>query len=184
MWLLKWAKQWPILLVAASTILIVVSFRFLLGATDWAGLGQWVGGLGAFFAAWAALDIAKGEARRENAREAERLAIQTYYVSGAYGGTTTEGRARVVVDNHSTEPILNVEFVKVHSDTYGPVECSRFVERTDVLLPGKQWGLWVIPAKAPLSIMSSGHVEIEIEFNDLGGTRWRRVGERPPEVAS
>ncbi|MGW5721590.1 hypothetical protein ACWEVP_35825 [Amycolatopsis sp. NPDC003865] len=78
------SRPWYLLAGAAGAVLVLIGTRAWLGPDDWAGLGQWVGGLGAFYAAWAALRIARDEVGRESQREAERQRVHAYFVSGSW----------------------------------------------------------------------------------------------------
>jgi hypothetical protein len=63
----KWLARvggWPVLLMAGSTLVISSSSRLLIGSVDWAGLGQWVGGVGSIAAAGVAVWIATEGWRR------------------------------------------------------------------------------------------------------------------------
>ncbi|UOX90438.1 hypothetical protein MUY14_07385 [Amycolatopsis sp. FBCC-B4732] len=102
----------------------MIGLRVWLGTNDWAGLGQWVGGLGAFYAAWAALRIARDEAGRENRRENERLRVHAYFVSGSWTYSdvvhvgTNNGEQRLEnkrptmkIENVGTDPVTDVAVV-------------------------------------------------------------------------
>jgi hypothetical protein len=179
---------WAVVVLGA--IVILVGSRWLLGPGDWAGLGQWVGGLGAFAAAWAALRIANGEVRRERVRDAERLRVHAHYVSGRViqVDTLTRNYLAAEVRNRGTEPVLNVELVEIHVGTPEPSQAVRIKVdkgKFPVLIPGETWRpIWAMDPDdsrtALFGQFAQAGDEVEITFEDLGGTRWRRVGSQPP----
>ncbi|WP_410659482.1 hypothetical protein [Amycolatopsis sp. lyj-112] len=173
-------------------IVMIVSWYWPFGKDPnlWAGLGQWVGGAGAFIAAWAALRIARKDAWRQAAQETERRRIQAYYVSARVDATSVGEGIRVCVRNQSPEPIEDVDIVAIHisGQTQNFVlECALKNERKrDVFLPiDDDWRPWVVPTEGTLTAemlamaTSEKHLP-EVVFRDLGGTRWRRIGNRPP----
>lgn len=183
-------RRGPIVM-AVSAVIIGLSSQPLIGTDGWAGLGQWVGGLGALAAAWVALDIAKQEASRENRRDAERSRVQAYYVK--ISQTETGGRGvHLKVENQGNQPIVNVDAVALH--IHGDagevvVPCSVPDGRRDVLLREDfPWEPWIWPDNDDLDgtveqmRLANGRVEIEIVFEDLNQTRWRRIGSRAPFV--
>jgi hypothetical protein len=179
-------------LVVLGSVAILVGSRWLLDPGDWAGLGQWVGGLGAFVAAGAALRIASAEVRRERARDAERLRVHAYYVSGRWAPVKAFDHIdyKLEVRNGGTEPVLNVELVAVHvAGQTGPMRVKVTADKGTcrVLLPGESWRPrdWRSVSEDLRTTMLSDFVtgpdgEVEITFEDLGGTRWRRIGTQPP----
>ncbi|WP_410597336.1 hypothetical protein [Amycolatopsis sp. lyj-23] len=184
---------WPRVLMMTSIVVIAMSLQPILGTNGWAGLGQWAGGLGAFFAAWAALDIAKQEARRESDREAARGYVQAHYVKVSQ----TEVGARGIhlrIENQGDQPIIDVGAVAVHIHGEAGevvVPCSLPAGRRDVLLrEDLPWDPWIWPDNNDLDgtieqmTLANGRTEIEITFDDLNRTRWRRIGSRPPEVVA
>lgn len=169
--------------MAISAVVIAMALQPFLGTDAWAGLGQWAGGLGAFFAAWAALTIAKQEARRENERDAETRRIHAYYVRGRHGGVSGPQGTRLLVTNEGKEPVLRIQVVAIHlNDAYDSrIQVTSAKGVLDALLPGAEWDLWVRPeAKGINRIESANNADIEIRFKDLGGTWWRRIGNAPP----
>ncbi|MEV6648657.1 hypothetical protein [Amycolatopsis sp. NPDC051371] len=168
--------------------MIIIGLRAWLGTDDWAGLGQWVGGLGAFYAALVALQIARDEAGRENRREAERLRVQAYYVRAAWVhvGKPPHRVLGVKVENAGSEPVLDVQVVASHKgDEVLPLVVKDSPKH--VLLPAHRWfPNWnADTSEIPVSVMAmlvATPAELEIAFTDLGGMRWRRIGERPPTL--
>ncbi|HET6286337.1 MAG TPA: hypothetical protein VFG15_06265 [Amycolatopsis sp.] len=177
-------RRGPIVM-ALSAVVVFMSLQPFLGTDGWAGLGQWAGGLGAFFAAWAALDIAKQEARRENRREDERLRIEAHFVAATWNQVLVDQQVMAIVANDSKEPVLNVRLVSVRLFMAEVAWISAEEVREHVLLPGGRWNPkvavdWKPPTSPDLETMRDKHYEIEIAFEDLGGTCWRRIGTRPP----
>lgn len=184
-------RRGPIVM-ACSLAIIGLSSQPFIGTDGWAGLGQWVGGLGALGAAWVALDIAKKEASRENAREAERARVQGYYVKASH--TQTNGDSvHLHVVNQGDQPIVNVEPLALHIHSEAGevvVPCSVPDGRRDVLLREDfPWEPWISLSNdgdsdgtAELMRLANGRVEVEIAFEDVNRTRWRRIGSRPPFV--
>jgi hypothetical protein len=164
--------------------------RPVLGSTDWGGLGQWVGGLGALFAAGAALKIARDEAGRENRREAERLRIEAHYIVTGIAGTHGGRGVQVWVRNDGHEPVTELDVVALHtkgSTKTFVVECAPTTERCPVLLPGAVWNTWVVATQGDLTselVFRAADVgsAAEVVFDDLAGRRWRRIGSDRPTV--
>jgi hypothetical protein len=159
---------------------------------QWAGLGQWVGGIGAFFAAVVAVRIANSgarrEQRREDDREQRRLKAHAHYISAAWNDVIVGQSVRVAVVHNGTEPVLNVDIVGVHRDRDFCVAALRSLgPEQPVLLPDEHWRPEVqmvgqeVGAKA-LEELIGPDTYIEITFEDLNGTKWRRVGRFPPVV--
>lgn len=92
-------------------------------SVNWyAGFGQWLGALGSFTAAGAALWISvsdRGERKRE--REAEAQA-QANLVVVTVSDASADGTFGVEVANHGDWPLLDVEFEAAH---YIPIPSSR-----------------------------------------------------------
>ncbi|MFI6304290.1 hypothetical protein ACIBCH_20665 [Amycolatopsis thailandensis] len=181
-------SAWGFVSGLVFALVVMIGTRYWPFGNDpnsWAGLGQWVGGIGALAAAWAALRIARKEARRENERDAETRRVAAYYVQGSHGGVTAENRVNQTVRNEGSEPVVNVDVVALHVVGHPPVKVRQPRGRKDVLLPGNPWRLWVSPVENEYpSGLGAGTTLTEIEFEDLAGTRWRRIGERPPEKIS
>jgi hypothetical protein len=179
---------WPRLLIIVSAVLVSVSLQPLIGTDGWAGLGQWVGGLGAFFAAWAALRIAKDEAGRENQREVDRLRTQAYYVVAEITlGSAPQG-FHVCVTNEATDPILDLQVVGLRRNVESRGQlmlCNTDGEPPEVLLPGDKWETWLTPkdhAADNDTINTWVNAKVYIKFRDLAQTRWKRTGRQPPIV--
>ncbi|OXM59129.1 hypothetical protein [Amycolatopsis vastitatis] len=177
---------WPRVLMIVSIVVVAVSLQPLLGTDGWAGLGQWAGGLGALFAAWAALRIAKGEARRENDREADRLRVQAYYVYAEMTSEAVPNGWQVRVTNASQQPILGVMVTGLQRSTTTGVQvmvCKQDGQSPAVLLPGQPWETWVTSKHNAITDefvrLWSGADPI-ILFRDLAQTHWNRTGRFPP----
>ncbi|MFD9892733.1 hypothetical protein ACFWY9_25600 [Amycolatopsis sp. NPDC059027] len=158
-----------------GSVAVLCGTRWWLGTNDWAGLGQWVGGLGALVAAGTALYIANRDLRRELAREAERVRVHAYYVEAKILFPQQSMQVpRVAVVNAGTEPVLNVRLMMVHraNPSSSPVEIDGESE-CPVLLPDEPWtnSLTVFPEEGDT---------VEIAYDDLAGTRWRRNGKQAP----
>ncbi|QYN26697.1 hypothetical protein [Amycolatopsis sp. DSM 110486] len=167
---------------------MTVGTRFWLGTDDWAGLGQWVGGLGSLAAVVAALRIAGAETRRERAREAERVRLHPYYISGQWD-EVVEGlnsKWHLVVTNRGTDPVVDVELLTLRGLNASAPYSLRIGMSKSVLLPGEVWEppLYRLPGDVQIAISDEMRqldmMEAEIVFRDLYGGRWRRVGNRPP----
>lgn len=178
---------WPRVLMMASIVVIAVSLQPLMGTEGWAGLGQWAGGLGALFAAWAALRIAKDEAGRENRREADRYGVHAHYVRGKIRVISRTDGFSVAVLNESPEPITDVAVVAIHvfdAEEVVVVPCVHGSPKA-VHLPNATWAPWLLPTDRELadvvSLMKDKPHLAEVCFTDLSGARWRRVGEQRPE---
>lgn len=181
-------RAWQLLAGAAVAVLAMFGLRAWLGAGDWAGLGQWIGGLGAFAAAWVALRIAKNEAGRENRRDAEARRIHAYYVAGGWRKDEVDPRWKLEVANLGSEPVTKVRVLALHfkgQKDREPFELDVFEER-NVLLPNKPWVTgWLGTVdedvrRGSLDGIDGPRQDVEITFVDLDGTRWRRIGTRPP----
>lgn len=184
-------RAWQLLAGGAVAVLAMFGLRAWLGATDWAGLGQWIGGLGAFAAAWVALRIAGDESRREKAREAERRYINAHYVSAGWTTAVLDGKPTQVLEirNTGSEPVRHVDAVAVHVQNSSMTEVRLQMKPgpRNVLLPDDPWHPeWQtdptnIEATLVARFLGPGG-DVEITFEDLGGQRWRRIGTRPPTV--
>ncbi|MBB1153951.1 hypothetical protein [Amycolatopsis dendrobii] len=182
-------RRWPWLLIAAAVVVVVVSSRPLLGSADWAGLGQWVGGVGAFAAVVAALWLAGAESRHERAREAERSRIQAYYVKADWETGREQGQLPPISVRHAgAEPMVNVRVVAVHTNRPPSRPPLKVVANTDcpVLLPGEPWHVeWRLArvdlGDAIVALYCASTSKIEIAYEDLAGGRWKRIGSAPPE---
>jgi hypothetical protein len=133
------------------------------------------------------LKIARDEAGRENRRETERLRVHAHYISGAWTYSEEDaGKTVIVVENLGPEPVTEVDIFASHWAESG--ETLRLATKHGpkrVLLPGKQWFPdWKthgsFTANERRLLFTSLASDLEIKFTDVGGTRWRRVGERPP----
>ncbi len=156
----------------------------------WAGLGQWFGGLGAFFAAWAALRISRKETTRENRRELEQARVQAFYVKVSQMQVADQG-VRVQIENRGQSPIIAVDVAVIH--IHSPQEERRVPcratggKRSVLLQEDAPWEPWTWPddgqKQETIADMeaSGGNTEIEVVFEDVGGTKWRRIGSRPLE---
>ncbi|MEU0788471.1 hypothetical protein ABZ342_00300 [Amycolatopsis sp. NPDC005961] len=186
-------SKWGFLSGFLIGLLVMIGTRYWPFGDDsdsWAGLGQWMGGFGAFSAAWAALRIARKEVTRANRREAERARVQAFYVKVSQLQTTDQG-VRVQVENRGDTPIIDVDVVAIHIHLPSEdrrVPCAATGGKRSVLLrEDGLWEPWAWPADGEVDetiaamTASNGNTEIEIEFNDVGGTRWHRIGSRPPE---
>jgi hypothetical protein len=186
-----------LLAAAAVSILILVGTREWLGPVDWSGLGQWVGGVGAFVATGAALYIASGESRRERVREVQRFRINAHYISASWVYDTTidwrgtESKDMILeVRNVGAEPVLNVNIIAVHvhgRTTEYPVDLAVDKGPCHVLLPKEPWRPdWRTEPRSLETHLVARFMgpagSVEITFEDLGGTRWRRIGIRPPVI--
>ncbi|MFG1642649.1 hypothetical protein ACGFMK_20350 [Amycolatopsis sp. NPDC049252] len=183
-------STWAIFATIAFISLATYALRKWLSSGDWAGLGQWFGGLGALIAAWVALRIASDERRREGRRDAERLRVQAYYIVGGVVASDGSRGVQVFVRNTGPEPVVNVDIVALHVDGRSDnliVECAPTAARRHVLLPGEEWQTWVKPTKEDLTsdlllkVMDVGPVP-EFTFDDLAETRWHRIGDSAPQT--
>ncbi|MET9000685.1 hypothetical protein [Amycolatopsis sp. NPDC004169] len=181
-------STWAIFGTIAFVVLVTYALRRWLSPGDWAGVGQWFGGLGALIAAWVALRIASDERRRESRRDAERLRVQAFSIVGGVAGSEGSNGVQVFVRNTGPEPVVNIDVVALHvigrSETF-VVECAPTSERRQVLLPGEEWRTWVKPTNEDLTselllkVMDVGPVP-EVVFDDLAATRWYRIGDGVP----
>ncbi|MFF1615663.1 hypothetical protein ACFVYA_48705 [Amycolatopsis sp. NPDC058278] len=178
-------RRGPIVM-AVSGVILGLSLQPFIGTDGWAGLGQWVGGLGALFAAWAALRIAKEEAGRENQREVDRLRTQAYYVVAEITlGSAPQG-FHVRVTNESTDPVLDIRVVGLVRDAAARDQvlfCKPDGEPPDVLLPGQPWETWLTPSAFEVDSDMIGRwvdAKVLLRFRDLARSRWERIGRRPP----
>ncbi|MFF4600146.1 hypothetical protein [Amycolatopsis sp. NPDC001319] len=179
------ARTWVIIACVAA-VAVTVGTRFWLGTDDWAGLGQWVGGLGSLAAVVAALWLAGAETRRERVREAERVRLHPYFVSGQWEDAG-DGRRRsweLVVTNRGTDPVVDVEVLTLrtrNSPRVIPIGLSKAV-----LLPSERWEVPLnrLPGDVQVSISHRmgelDQTDVEIAFRDLSDSGWRRVGSNPP----
>ncbi|RSN26511.1 hypothetical protein DMC63_01360 [Streptomyces sp. WAC 05977] len=182
-------RTWRLLAGAAIAVLVMFGLRAWLGATDWAGLGQWIGGLGAFAAAVVALRVAGDESRREAEREAEKRFINAHYVSASWVVVEVDGERQQLLEirNKGIEPVRHVDAVAVHlkNHTVSVVRLEMSLGPQNVLLPNEPWHPpWKTnPANfgttAAARFLGPGG-DVEITFEDLGGQRWRRIGTQPP----
>jgi len=168
-------------------IVIVAASRLVLGTNDWAGLGQWVGGLGALYAAGVALYIATGETRRERAREDERLRTHAYYIRAEFATKTMLAeRTRIQITNTGSDPVRDVRPVALHPRDHPsrPLLAIQPDNGPCVVLPGEPavvpWG-----PKTAVDIPEGAAPHyfaglIEIEYRDLSNNVWRRIGNQPP----
>ncbi|MET9263082.1 hypothetical protein [Amycolatopsis sp. NPDC004079] len=171
-------RQWPWVLIAVSVLIIVGSSRPLLGPADWAGLGQWVGGLGAGAAVIAAMWLAGAESRHERAREAERLRVQAYYVKADWkSDEESRGFHPIKVENSGIDPMLNVRVVAVHTNEGPSRPPLEVVAKSDcpVLLPHEIWTVDWQTGKDLSDVLVRLYVapmnRIEITYEDLAGGR-------------
>ncbi|WP_145926609.1 hypothetical protein [Amycolatopsis orientalis] len=183
-------STWAILVTVAFVLGVIWLLHRWLNVNDWAGLGQWFGGLGALVAAWVALRIASDERRRERSQEIERLKVQAFYVTSIVTGGTYEG-VKVVIRNASTEPVVNVSIITFHLRTNTQTVLEEWVPNEVirlVLLPEEKWNCLLnsprldLPVLDEVSRLTSLAPQAEIEFEDLNGTVWRRIGDQPPFV--
>jgi hypothetical protein len=184
------------IVMAVSAVVIAMALQPFLGTDAWAGLGQWAGGLGAFFAAWAALRIAGDERRREHRRDEDQARVRAHYVRVQQTQTSIGTGYRVKVENWSTEPILKAQIVAMHFQIEGfdddiVVPMATQGGERPVLLPtgpmSTPWEMWVVPASEPFTQgfvdrFREGRTRFEVAFSTVDGTRWRRVGERIPTL--
>ncbi|MDS0134659.1 MULTISPECIES: hypothetical protein [unclassified Amycolatopsis] len=129
-------STWAIFGTIAFVVLVTYTLRRWLSPGDWAGVGQWFGGLGALIAAWVALRVASDERRRESRRDAERLRVQAFYIVGGLAGSEGSNGVQVFVRITRHEPVVNIDVVALHvvgrSETF-VVECAPTGERRQVL---------------------------------------------------
>ncbi|MFJ9785409.1 hypothetical protein ACIRSS_37955 [Amycolatopsis sp. NPDC101161] len=161
---------------AAVVVLIVYFTHSWLGSTDWAGLGQWIGGLGAFYAAAVALKISGREARdRAKAEAREDFMRANFVVCHHQNGV-------LVISNRSREPVTDVVLTAYHlGERRQPMDSAK----RELLLPAVEPYTHQFEYK-PAHGMSDDEVlrllgqgaEMEFEFTDLHGNRWVRRGDR------
>lgn len=176
---------WIVVSSIVSVAVIVVT-RLVFSKEVWAGLGQWVGGVGALFAAGVALWVSHQETRHRQSAEFKAARAAAHFVVA----TWEEGC--LTVQNHGSEPVTQLRVVALH-----PPANSRALFATLELFVGPVFlpqGVW----KKPVWTATTGAgqeedsrvwlraelYEIEIEFQDLAGNTWRRVGENPPTCKS
>ncbi|MGW3960164.1 hypothetical protein ACWED2_10095 [Amycolatopsis sp. NPDC005003] len=171
----RWISRWPHLLIVASSLLVVLSARFAFGPSDWAGLGQWAGGFGAFYAAVVALQISGREAKDRAKAEAHQDFVRAnmvvcYHQNGV-----------VVISNRSREPVNDVLLTGYH------LEGTRHAVASEVrhlLLPSIEPHTLPFEYKPghgmstdeALGLIERG-AEFEFEFTDLHENRWTRRGD-------
>lgn len=184
----RWLSRWPLALIAFSSLLMLVSARFAFGAADWAGLGQWVGGLGAFAAAWVALVIANREVRRDRAKEAARVRAHAYYVKAKITFTTGGRGPGIEVINSGSDPVLNVRLMTIHRANPSLPDMNLLPRNYEcpVLVPREPWTFPLTGSGAGGSFVTNelpkAEDSVEIVYDDLAGTRWHRIGSRPPQI--
>lgn len=185
--------RWGFLAGLLSGLVVMIGSRYWPFDHDpdgWAGLGQWFGGLGAFFAAWAALRISRKETTRENRREWAQARVQAFYVKVSQVQVANQG-VRVQIENRGESPIIEVDVAAIH--VHLPSEDRKILcratggKRSVLLREDAPWEPWALPDDGEVQETiadieaSGGNTEIEVVFEDVGGTKWRRIGSRPPE---
>lgn len=184
----RWLSHWPLVLVVFSGLLMLVSARFAFGAADWAGLGQWVGGLGAFAAAWVALAISNREVRRDRVKEAARVRTHAYYVKAKITFSTGGLGPAVEVINSGTDPVLNVRLMKIHrvNPSLPDINLLPGDHERPVLIPHEPWITRLTGSGPSGAFVANEFPEtgdsVEIVYDDLAGTRWHRTDNQPPQI--
>lgn len=178
---------WIVVSALVSVAVIVVT-RLLLDKNLWEGLGQWVGGVGALFAAGVALWVSHQETRHRQAAEFEAAYAEAHFVTS---GWIVDGFAGIPsVKNSGTRPITHLRLTALHSPENSSSPIVMDLPAPPVLLPQVEWKIpsWQLSNNArDVKLNLRGDVEpylIEIEFQDLAGNTWRRVGENPPTCKS
>ncbi|MFD6073532.1 hypothetical protein, partial [Amycolatopsis lurida] len=106
-------SAWGFVAGLVFALVVMIGTRYWPFGNDtnsWAGLGQWVGGIGALAAAWAALRIARKEALRQHGQEVDRLRMHAYYITASWVMVDFNNQ-RIEVRNGGSEPVLDVEVV-------------------------------------------------------------------------
>lgn len=186
-------KRGPIVM-AVSAVIFGVSLQPFIGTDGWAGLGQWVGGLGALVAAWVALDIAGREARHREEADAHQDFVRANFIT-----VTAKDDGTVHVRNLGTEPVLavNVTAYRRYPSSDRPVEPIPLIGLSIPVLMPEALGdveknihiTWdVNPVEADSMwrkdrLLTEHPGLIEIEYTDLRGNRWARAGTDPARPA-
>jgi hypothetical protein len=169
--------------VAALIALVLIVFISRRINTDWwSGAGQWVGGLGAFTAAFVALSISREEGKvRKQDQHAHQLA-QAHFI------TVEASNFTISISNYGTEPVTNI----VTGNLLGPRDNADSganhsdPQIKDFLLPEKPWKLELIDFndqqrdKIRVDLINQQRCRLEIEYTTLGGQRWKRLGDDSP----
>ncbi|MEA5366087.1 hypothetical protein VA596_41625 [Amycolatopsis sp., V23-08] len=187
-------RRGPIIM-AISTVIIGLSLQPFIGTDGWAGLGQWVGGLGALFAAWVALDIAGREARHREEADAHQDFVRANFVT-----VNMNPEGDVFVRNIGTEPILALQVTAYqrHPNSDVPVDPIPLIGiGEDILMPERPgegstqvkltWQVHPLEADTVLwqkeRMLKEHPGNIVIEYTDLRGNRWARTGTDPARPA-
>lgn len=185
-------RRGPIVM-AVSIVVMGLSSQPFFGTDGWAGLGQWVGGIGALAAAWVALNIAGREARHREEADAHQEFVRANFIMSAL-----ESNRTVLVRNLGTEPVLSVQVAAYRpSPQLNGLAVSIPLNRptVDVLMPESLRDVdknihltWdVDPADdsgfTKERLLAEVPGQIEIEFTDLRGNRWARAGNDPVRPA-
>lgn len=187
-------RRGPIVM-AVSAVVVGVSLQPLIGTDGWAGLGQWVGGLGALVAAWVALDIAGREARHREEADAHQDFVRANFIVAA---RNPDGA--LFVRHIGPEPVLALQVTAYRRFPSGdlPVEPIPLTGLpVDVLMPDRpgegsnqiQLPWDVDPVRADTVLWQKERMLrehpglIEIEYTDLRGNRWARAGADPARPA-
>ncbi|OQO89917.1 hypothetical protein B1813_18935 [Saccharomonospora piscinae] len=177
-----------IVVSAMVGVAVIVVTRLLLDEGPWAALGQWVGGLGALFAAGVALWVAHQETRHRQDTEFEAAYAAAHFVTSGWRADGFEGIP--FVKNSGTRPVTHLRITALHppESSLDPIVVD--LSAPPVLLPQIEWAApnWQVRNSARDAELSlRGDIEpyaIEIEFQDLAGNTWRRVGASPPTCKS
>jgi hypothetical protein len=189
-------KRGPIVM-AVSAVVFGLSLQPFIGTDGWAGLGQWVGGLGALVAAWVALDIAGREARHREEADAHQDFVRANFITIEREGD------EVVVSNRGTEPVTMILLTAYQRHPYSagppPEPIPLLGVPAEILMPmlppftsftrtKLMWNIDIVGD--PLLGLNKERLlhelngDFVIEFTDLRGNRWRRVGDKPAEAAA
>ncbi|MDT7802780.1 MAG: hypothetical protein QOI78_6213 [Actinomycetota bacterium] len=186
-------RRGPVVM-AVSAVVMGLSLQPFIGTDGWAGLGQWVGGLGALVAAWVALNIAGREARHREEADAHQDFVRANFI------VTTVDNGHVRVRNLGAEPVLAVQVTayRRYPSSDLPVEPILLNgPPVEVLMPDRlgegtnqvelPWNVDPVRADTVMwqkeRMLTEHPGLIEIEYTDLRGNRWARAGSDPARPA-
>ncbi|WP_410659483.1 hypothetical protein [Amycolatopsis sp. lyj-112] len=175
------SRVWLLLVGGVVGAIAIFGFRVWLEPGDWAGLGQWVGGLGALAAALVALDIARRETvHREQADAHEDFVRATFITS------RTEGGQVLVISNRGPEPVVDVLVLNWYEQGEDHARPAQMVP-IRILMPMKPQYNTVFEIKPhmrsledELPTMIQRGVVFEYAYTDMRGNRWSRRGDELP----